>query len=180
LIIAPVAYATEALVGTVTVMAAALLRVTKRPLSVRTKVYVVPVWALRVRFCLASLIVGVLRVGLVSVLLVNVSVVALPTKVSVAAGSVRVPEATALACTVVVPEDDPENPKESTGLVFDSNQVRSSEVRTCFTVAPDECDTAVDPALPRTTVSVSLETYWTKQISSLVVSGSIATVNWSG
>ena len=140
----------------------------------------VPVWALRVIFCLASLIVGVLRVGLVSVLLVNVSVVALPTKVSVAAGSVKVPEATAAACTVVVPEDDPENPKESTGLVLDSNQVRSSEVRTCFTVAPDECDTGLESALPRTIVKVSLDTYWTKQISSLVVSGSIAIVNWSG
>jgi hypothetical protein len=50
------------------------------------------------------------RVGLVSVLLVRVSVVALPTKVSVAAGSVRtVVPATAVACNVVVPDVDPEN-----------------------------------------------------------------------
>lgn len=40
-------------------------------------------------------------------LLVNVSVVALPTNVSVAAGSVRVPEATADATREVVPEDEP-------------------------------------------------------------------------
>ena len=118
MIIAPVAYATEALVGTVSVMAAALLKVTRRPLSVSTKVYVVPVWALRVRFCLASLMVGVLRVGLVSVLLVNVSVVALPTKVSVAAGrvSVVVP-ATAVAWTVVVPEVEPAKPTFVTGEI---------------------------------------------------------------
>jgi hypothetical protein len=41
------------------------------------------------------------------VLLVRVSVVALPTNVSVAAGSVRVPEATAVATKVVVPEVAP-------------------------------------------------------------------------
>jgi hypothetical protein len=179
LITAPVANATDELSGTVRVMAAALLKVTNRPLSVRTKVYVVPVWALRVRFCLASLIVGVLRVGLVSVLLVNVSVVALPTKVSVAAGSVSVPDATALACIVVVPDEEPEKPRESTGLVLDSNQVKSSEVRTCWTVAPDECDTAVDPALPLVIVNESPEFAVAKTISSFVVSGSIASVNWS-
>jgi hypothetical protein len=45
----------------------------------------------------------------VSVLLVNVSVVALPTKVSVAAGSVKVVvPATAVACNVVVPDVEPE------------------------------------------------------------------------
>jgi len=49
------------------------------------------------------------RVGLVSVLLVSVSVVALPTKVSVAAGSVRtVVPATAAACNVVVPDVAPD------------------------------------------------------------------------
>jgi hypothetical protein len=50
-----------------------------------------------------------LIVGLVKVLLVSVSVVALPTKVSVAAGSVRVVvPATAVACNVVVPDVEPE------------------------------------------------------------------------
>jgi hypothetical protein len=45
----------------------------------------------------------------VSVLLVSVSVVALPTKVSVAAGSVKVVvPATAVACNVVVPDVEPE------------------------------------------------------------------------
>jgi hypothetical protein len=49
------------------------------------------------------------RMGLVSVLLVSVSVVALPTRVSVAAGSVRtVVPATAVACNVVVPDVDPD------------------------------------------------------------------------
>jgi hypothetical protein len=48
-------------------------------------------------------------VGLVKVLFVRVSVVALPTKVSVAAGRVMVVvPATAVACNVVVPEVDPE------------------------------------------------------------------------
>jgi len=48
-------------------------------------------------------------VGLVRVLFVKVSVVALPTKVSVAAGSVMVVvPATAVACNVVVPEVEPE------------------------------------------------------------------------
>jgi hypothetical protein len=52
---------------------------------------------------------GVVKVGLVKVLFVRVSVVALPTKVSVAAGSVMVVvPATAVACNVVVPEVEPE------------------------------------------------------------------------
>ena len=51
--------------------------------------------------------VPVLITGLVNVLFVSVSVVALPTSVSVAAGRVRVPEAAAVALTVVVPEDEP-------------------------------------------------------------------------
>jgi hypothetical protein len=178
---APVANATDELSGTVSVMAAALLKVTKRPLSVSTKVYVVPVWALRVRFCLASLIVGVFNIGLVNVLLVSVSVVALPTSVSVAAGrvSVVVP-AIAVACTVVLPEVDPAKPRLVTGDTAVSNAVRSSEVRKCFTVAPELWLVAADPALPLTIVSVSPETCWTKQISSFAVSGSIAMVNWSG
>jgi len=51
----------------------------------------------------------VLITGLVNVLLVSVSVVALPTRVSVAAGSVRtVVPATAVACNVVVPDVEPE------------------------------------------------------------------------
>jgi hypothetical protein len=57
----------------------------------------------------SELIVGVVITGLVRVLLVRVSVVALPTKVSVAAGSVMVVvPATAVACNVVVPEVEPE------------------------------------------------------------------------
>ena len=52
---------------------------------------------------------GVVKVGLVRVLFVRVSVVALPTRVSVAAGSVMVVvPATAVACNVVVPEVEPE------------------------------------------------------------------------
>jgi hypothetical protein len=52
-----------------------------------------------------SEIVGLDTLGVVSVLLVSVSVVALPTKVSVAAGSVKVVvPATAVAVTVVVPD----------------------------------------------------------------------------
>jgi hypothetical protein len=51
---------------------------------------------------------GVVRVGLVRVLFVSVSVVARPTKVSVAAGNVRVVvPAVAVANNVVVPEVDP-------------------------------------------------------------------------
>jgi hypothetical protein len=52
---------------------------------------------------------GVVNVGLVRVLFVRVSVVALPTRVSVAAGRVTVVvPATAVACNVVVPEVEPE------------------------------------------------------------------------
>jgi hypothetical protein len=43
----------------------------------------------------------------VRVLLVNSSVVALPTRVSVAAGKVSVPDAAAVGTTAVVPLDDP-------------------------------------------------------------------------
>lgn len=50
---------------------------------------------------------GAVIVGDVSVLLVSVSVVARPTRVSVAAGNVSVPEAAAVAWTVVVPLDEP-------------------------------------------------------------------------
>jgi hypothetical protein len=57
----------------------------------------------------APLITGVAIVGEVKVLFVSVSVVALPTKVSVAAGSVTVVvPATAEACSVVVPLVDPD------------------------------------------------------------------------
>ena len=48
-----------------------------------------------------------LIVGDVNVLLVRVSVVALPTNVSVAAGRVSVPDAAAVATIVVVPEEEP-------------------------------------------------------------------------
>ena len=41
-------------------------------------------------------------------LLVKVSVVALPSRVSVAAGSVNVPDAVAAAFSVVIPDDEPE------------------------------------------------------------------------
>jgi hypothetical protein len=177
---APVANATDELSGTVSVMAAALLKVTKRPLSVSTKVYVVPVWALRVRFCLASLIVGVFNIGLVNVLLVSVSVVALPTSVSVAAGSVSVVvPATAVACTVVLPEVEPAKPRLDTGEIDALKALRSSEVSTCLTVAPAECCTPDVPARALVIVKVSVELAVMNMISSLVVSGSIATVNWS-
>jgi len=55
----------------------------------------------------ADVIVMVLEPKLI-VLLVSVSVVALPTKVSVAAGRVNVPEAVPEATKVVVPEVEPE------------------------------------------------------------------------
>jgi hypothetical protein len=59
-----------------------------------------------------------------------------------------------------------------------SNEFRSDEVKTCFTVAPVECVTAADPASPLEIVKVSPEgPAVIKTISSLVVSGSIATVN---
>jgi hypothetical protein len=124
--------------------------------------------------------VGVLRVGLVSVLLVNVSVVALPTKVSVAAGrvSVVVP-ATAVAWTVVVPEVEPAKPTFVTGEIDNLNALRSSLVRTCLTVAPAECCTPEVPARALVIVNVSLEDAVINTISSDVVSGSRATVNWS-
>jgi hypothetical protein len=179
LIIAPVAYATDELSGTVKVMAAALLKVTRRPLSVRTKVYVVPVCAFRFIFWRASLMVGVLIVGLVKVLLVSVCVAVSDTTVSVMAGSVSVPDATAEATRVVVPLEEPDKAQDATGLVLDSNQVKSSEVRTCFTVAPAACVTADEPALPLVIVKVSLDAAVIKTISSLFVSGSSATVNWS-
>ncbi len=60
-----------------------------------------------------------------------------------------------------------------------SKALRSSEVSTCLTVAPALCEIWLVPALPRTIVNVSLETAVIKTISSLVVSGSSATVNWS-
>ena len=56
------------------------------------------------------LILKLLPVPAVSkVLLVSVSVVARPTRVSVAAGSVRVPEAATLGCTTVVPLVEPDS-----------------------------------------------------------------------
>jgi len=60
------------------------------------------------------LIVGLLIAGLVKVLLVSVSVVALPTRVSVAAGSVTVlvPE-TAGAESVIAPLVSPETTREA-------------------------------------------------------------------
>jgi hypothetical protein len=124
---------------------------------------------------LASLIVG-----LVKVLLVSVSVVALPTKVSVAAGSVSVVvPATAVACTVVVPEVEPAKPTFVTGEIDALKALRSSLVKTCLTVAPAVCCTPDVPARALTIVKVSLDAAVTNTISSLVVSGSIATVNWS-
>ena len=59
-------------------------------------------------FLVASVASTKLVVVVDSDLLVKVSVVALPTKVSVAAGSVSVPEAVAVAWTVVVPDVVPE------------------------------------------------------------------------
>ena len=83
-------------------------------------------------------IVAVLTVGLVKVLLVKVSVVALPTKVSLLVpGSVKVlVPATAVACTVVVPEVDPLKAKDATGDALSRKKIKSSEVITCFTEAP--------------------------------------------
>ena len=69
------------------------------------------------------LILKTLPVPAVSnVLLVRVSVVALPTSVSVAAGIVIVPDAVALAATVVVPEVEPASvnpPDPIAGVVSD-------------------------------------------------------------
>ena len=79
-----------------------------------------------------------LIVGLVKVLLVRVSVVALPTKVSLlTAGrvSVLVP-AIAVACTVVVPEVDPLNPNDA-DLVYDATQ--TNEKAWIWDVAEDVC-----------------------------------------
>jgi hypothetical protein len=83
-------------------------------------------------------IVAVLIVGLVKVLLVRISVVALPTKVSLLVGgrvSVLVP-ATAVACTVVVPDVDPLKAKDATGDALLRKKIKSSDVNTCLTVAP--------------------------------------------
>ena len=73
-----------------------------------------------------------LIVGLVKVLLVKVSVVALPTKVSlVVAGNVKVlVPATADACTVVVPEVDPLNAKDVTGEALLRKKIKSDDVNT--------------------------------------------------
>ena len=89
-------------------------------------------------------------IGLVKVLFVKVSVVALPTKVSLlVAGkvSVLVP-ATAVACTVVVPEVDPLNPKDVTGEALLRKKIKSDDVSTCLTVAPAVCATPDTPATP--------------------------------
>jgi len=83
-------------------------------------------------------IVAVLIVGLVKILLVKVSLVALPTKVSLlVAGrvSVLVP-ATAVACTVVVPDVDPLNAKDATGEALLRKKIKSDDVSTCLTDAP--------------------------------------------
>ena len=77
-------------------------------------------------------------VGAVKVLLVKVSVVALPTKVSLfVAGKVNVlVPATAVACTVVVPDVDPVNPNDATGEALLRNKIKSDDVSTCLTDAP--------------------------------------------
>ena len=82
-------------------------------------------------------IVAVLIVGLVKILLVSVSLVALPTKVSVAAGSVSVVvPATAVAWTVVVPDVDPLNANDDRGEDPLRKKIKSSEVSTCLIEAP--------------------------------------------
>jgi hypothetical protein len=88
--------------------------------------------------------------GAVKVLLVRTSVVALPTKVSLlVAGNVKVlVPATALACTVVVPEVDPLNPKDATGEALLRKKIKSDDVNTCLTVAPAVCATPDTPGLP--------------------------------
>jgi hypothetical protein len=103
--------------GIVITTALALDDVTNLPESAATSVYVVPVCALKERFTF----------GAVKVLLVKVCVAARPTKVSlVVAGkvSVLVP-ATAVACTVVVPEVEPLKAKLATGDTVLSKFVKS-------------------------------------------------------
>ena len=59
------------------------------------------------------------------------------------------------------------------------NQSKSLLDSTCCTVEPAECATADEPAQPRVTVSTSPVRAVTNIISSLIVSGSTAIVNWS-
>jgi len=66
-------------------------------------------------------------------LFVKVSVVALPTIVSVAAGRVRVPEAAAVACNVVLPLLEPTN----TTPVASNKAVSLRLVSTSLTAAPE-------------------------------------------
>ena len=77
------------------------------------------------------LILKLLPVPAVSnVLFVNVSVVALPTSVSVAAGSVNVPEAAAVAIILVVPEEEPATvkpPEPIAGVVKDGEDANTTE-----------------------------------------------------
>jgi hypothetical protein len=137
------------LVGTVTVIAEALERVTNFPLSVRTGVYVVPVCGLRVKLIADVPMVAPLITGLVKVLLVKVSVVSFPTKVSVAAGKVKVVvPAIAVACNVVVPDVDPLNPNVDTGEDPLRKKIKSDDVSTCFMDAPAVCDRPDTPAVP--------------------------------
>ena len=113
-----------------------------------------PVKDAKVRVPVGTVIVPLFDIeaitGAVKVLLVRTSVVALPTKVSLlVAGNVSVlVPATAVACTVVVPEVDPLNAKDVTGEALLRKNIRSSDVNTCLTDAPAVCATPDTPGLP--------------------------------
>jgi hypothetical protein len=79
----------------------------------------------------------------------------------------------------VLPEVEPAKPTFVTGDMDALKALRSSLVRTCLTVAPAECCTPDVPARALVIVKVSLDDAVINTISSLVVSGSRATVNWS-
>lgn len=64
-------------------------------------------------------------------------------------------------------------------LLVDSKESKSADTNTCLTVAPLEWDTADEPERALTIVNESPDTAVIKTISSLTVSGSIATANVS-
>jgi len=100
----PVAGAVIVTLLIVVALAAPNVGVTNVGLVDNTTALPVPVTALTVLLLICNTL-PVLAV--LNVLLVNVSVVALPTNVSVAAGNVNVPDAVAEACTEVLPLEDP-------------------------------------------------------------------------
>jgi hypothetical protein len=98
-----------------------------------------------------------------NVLLVNVSVVALPTSVSVAAGRVRVPDAAAAAATVVDPDAEPLKtaPAEPIVGVVRDGLVRAALARVApVIVGPVERTTVEpDPVEPVTALPLTLKTF---------------------